>query len=115
MKSGFWRSALFRALAIALAVCSISDGRTSRIAYAQGATDPVVIKARAAINRGEYPEAEELLKPLAAKAPDGEAALELALFYDMMGRRAEARPMLDRISNRLPHVLHVTSSSKRIR
>ena len=67
MKSGFWRGALFRLLAVALAVCTISDGRTSRIAYAQGATDPVVMKARAAINRGQYAEAEALLKPLAAK------------------------------------------------
>ena len=99
MKSEFWRSALFRALAVALAVCSISDGRTSRVAYAQGASDPVVIKARAAVSRGQYAEAEALLKPLAAKAPEGEGALELALFYDMMGRRDEARPLLERITS----------------
>ena len=75
MKKGFWRGAVFRLLAVALAVGSVSDGRTSRVAYAQGAVDPAVVKARAAINRGEYAEAEALLKPLASRAPEGEAAL----------------------------------------
>ena len=92
MRSGFWRGALFRLLAVALAIGTVSDGRTSRVAYAQGATDPIVVKARAAINLGRYAEAEALLKPAAERAPDGEAALELGLFYDMMGRRDEARP-----------------------
>ena len=69
MKSGFWRGALFRLLAVALAIGTVSDGRTSRIAYAQGATDPTVVKARAAINRGQYAEAEALLKPLADADP----------------------------------------------
>src|ERR687892_1765794 len=99
MRAGFWRAAAFRLLAVALAVGTVSDGRTSRIAYAQGITDPTVVKARAAINRGEYAEAEALLKPLAARAPDGEAALELALFYDMMGRREESLPLLRRIAD----------------
>ena len=99
MKSGFWRGALFRLLAVALAIGTVSDGRTSRVAYAQGATDPTVVKARAAINRGQYAEAEALLKPLAARNPDGEAALELGLFYDMMGRRDESLALLKRIAN----------------
>jgi tetratricopeptide (TPR) repeat protein len=99
MTSGLWRDALFRLLAIALAIGTVSDGRTSRIAYAQGATDPTVVKARAAISRGQYVEAEALLKPLAARAPEGDAALELGLFYEMMGRPDEARPLLQRVSN----------------
>src|SRR5918993_705235 len=99
MKPGFWRGALFRLLALALAVGTVSDGRTSRVAYAQGATDPVVVKARAAINRGQYAEAEALLKPGAARDPYGEAALELGLFYDAMGRRDESRAILRRISD----------------
>ena len=99
MKKGFWRGAVFRLLAVALAVGSVSDGRTSRIAYAQGAADPAVVKARAAINRGEYAEAEALLKPLAARTPDGEAALELGLFYEMMGRRDESLALLRRIAD----------------
>jgi tetratricopeptide (TPR) repeat protein len=93
------RGVLFRLLAVALAVCSVSDGRTSRIAYAQGATDPTVLRARAAINRGQYAEAENLLKPLVARTPNGEAALELGLFYEMLGRRTESRALLDPISS----------------
>jgi len=99
MKAGFLRGALFRLLAVALAIGTVSDGRTSRIAYAQGATDPTVVKARAAINRGQYAEAEALLKPLATRTPDGEAALELGLFYEMMGRRDESLALLRPIAN----------------
>jgi tetratricopeptide (TPR) repeat protein len=99
MKTGFWRAAIFRLIAVALAVGTVSDGRTSRIAYAQGAVDPVVVKARAAVNRGQYAEAEALLKPLAARTPDGEAALELGLFYEMMGRRDESLALLGRIAD----------------
>ena len=95
----FWRGALFRLLAVALAIGTVSDGRTSRIAYAQGATDPTVVKARAAINRGEYAEAEALLKPIAQRTPDGEAALELGLFYEMMGREAESLALLRRVAD----------------
>ena len=99
MNKGFWRGAVFRLLAVALAVGSVSDGRTSRIAYAQGVSDPTVVKARAAISRGQYAEAEALLKPLVAQAPDGEAALELGLFYEMMGRRDESLALLKRIAD----------------
>lgn len=99
MKTGFWRAAIFRLIAVALAVGTVSDGRTSRIAYAQGAVDPVVVKARAAVNRGQYAEAEALLKPLTARTPDGEAALELGLFYEMMGRRDESLALLGRIAD----------------
>ena len=99
MKKGFWRGAVFRLLAVALAIGSVSDGRTSRIAYAQGATDPTVVKSRAAINHGDYAQAEALLKPLATRTPDGDAALELGLFYDMMGRREESLALLRRIAD----------------
>jgi tetratricopeptide (TPR) repeat protein len=99
MSSGFWRGAVFRLLALALAVGTVSDGRTSRIAYAQGATDPTVVKARAAVNRGQYAEAEALLKPLVERTPSGEAALELGLFYQMMGRRDESLVLLRRIAD----------------
>jgi len=99
MKRGFWRGAVFRLMAVALAIGSVSDGRTSRVAYAQGASDPTVVKARAAINRGQYAEAEALLKPLASRTPEGEAALELGLFYEMMGRRDESRALLQRIAD----------------
>jgi tetratricopeptide (TPR) repeat protein len=99
MRPGVLRDAVFRLVAVALAIGTVSDGRTSRIAYAQGVIDPTVVKARAAINRGQYTEAEGLLKPLAARAPEGEAALELGLFYEMIGRRDESRAILRRISD----------------
>jgi tetratricopeptide (TPR) repeat protein len=99
MRSAFWRGAFFRLLAVALAIGTVSDGRTSRIAYAQGVSDPAVVKARAAINTGQYAEAEALLKPLAAKTPEGEAALELGLFYEMLGRTNESRPLLRHIAD----------------
>ena len=99
MKSGFWRGAAFRLLAVALAVGTVCGGRIGRVAYAQGATDPTVVKARAAINRGQYAEAEALLKPLAARAPEGEAALELGLFYETMGRHDESLALLRPIAN----------------
>jgi tetratricopeptide (TPR) repeat protein len=98
MRSVSWRGLVFRLLAVALAIGTVSDGRTTRIAYAQGATDPTVIKALEAIGRGRYAEGEALLKPLAARTPDGEAALELGLFYDMMGRRDEALALLRRVA-----------------
>jgi tetratricopeptide (TPR) repeat protein len=61
--------------------------------------DPVVagIKAKALIARGQYSEAEALLKPIAQKAPTSEAALELGVLYDMLGR-PEAGPLLNRIA-----------------
>jgi tetratricopeptide (TPR) repeat protein len=93
------RGVIFRLLAVALAVCSVSYGRTSRVAYAQGATDPTVVKARAAINHGQYADAEALLKPVSTKTPNGEASLELGLLYQMLGRDAEARALLEPISN----------------
>lgn len=91
-----------RLLAVALAVCSVSDGRTSRVAYAQGASDPTVVKARAAMNRGQYADAEALLKPVIVKTPNGEAALELGLLYQMLGRSTDARALLKPISDLSP-------------
>jgi tetratricopeptide (TPR) repeat protein len=99
MTSPVLRGALLRLLAVALALGTVSDGRTSRVAYAQGATDPTVVKARAAINRGQYAEAEALLKPVAQQSPDSEAALELGLFYEMMGREAESLALLRRVAD----------------
>ena len=96
---GFWQGAIFRLLAAALAVCSVSDGRTSRVAYAQGVSDPTVLQARSEINRGEYARAETVLKPVVARVPHGEAALELGLLYQMLGRRSEAQVLLDPIAN----------------
>ncbi len=93
------RGFVLRLLAVAVLIGSVSDGRGIRVAYAQANLDPIVAQARAAANRGQYAEAEKILQPAASRAPDGDAALELALLYQMLGRRAEAQPILDRLAN----------------
>ncbi len=54
----------------------------------------VVLRARAAMARGEYGAAESYLESLAASAPGSEAALELGLLKQYTGRRTEARRAL---------------------
>ena len=46
----------------------------------------VALKARAAIARGRYTQAETMLRPVAMRAPTSEAALELGLLENMLGR-----------------------------
>jgi tetratricopeptide (TPR) repeat protein len=61
--------------------------------------DPNVtaVKARAAIARGHYGPAEEMLRPVAQRAPTSEAALELGLLDRMMGRDS-ATPILEKVA-----------------
>ncbi len=61
--------------------------------------DPTVtaVKARAAIARGRYGPAEEMLRPVAQRAPTSEAALELGLLDQMMGRDS-ATPILEKVA-----------------
>jgi tetratricopeptide (TPR) repeat protein len=61
--------------------------------------DPSVaaIKARSAIARGRYAQAEALLRPVVARAPASEAALELGLLQHMLGR-SDATPILERVA-----------------
>ena len=63
------------------------------------ARDPgvVALKARAAIARGRYEEAESVLRPVAMRAPASDAALELGLLEQMLGR-AEATATLERVA-----------------
>ncbi|PYR24742.1 MAG: hypothetical protein DMF92_22005 [Acidobacteria bacterium] len=63
------------------------------------ARDPgvVALKARAAIARGRYAEAESVLRPVATRAPASEAALELGLLEQMLGR-AGATVTLERVA-----------------
>jgi len=93
------RAVVFRVLAVAVAVCTVSDGRGGRVAFAQGNIDPLVANARTEINRGRYAEAENILKPAASKSATGDAALELALLYQMLGRRVEADALFNPIAN----------------
>lgn len=54
----------------------------------------VVLRARAAIARGDYARAESLLQGPAAQLATGDAALELGLLQQYLGRRGEARRTL---------------------
>jgi tetratricopeptide (TPR) repeat protein len=63
------------------------------------ARDPnvVALKARAAIERGRYAEAEAMLRPVVQRAPTSEAALELGLLQQMLGK-PDAGGILERVS-----------------
>ena len=57
----------------------------------------VVLKARAAIERGRYAQAEAMLRPVASRAPTSEAALELGLLQKMLGK-PDATAILSRVA-----------------
>jgi tetratricopeptide (TPR) repeat protein len=61
--------------------------------------DPSVaaIKARSLVARGRYADAETLLRPVVSRAPASEAALELGLLQDMLGK-ADAAAILERVA-----------------
>jgi tetratricopeptide (TPR) repeat protein len=61
--------------------------------------DPSVaaIKARSAIARGRYAQAESLLRPIVSRAPASEAALELGLLQQMLGK-PDATAILERVA-----------------
>ena len=61
--------------------------------------DPTIaaVKARAAIARGRYAQAEALLRPVASRAPSSEAALELGLLQQMLGR-PDAAALLEKVA-----------------
>ena len=90
-----------RAVTRALAHGDHDEAR--RLAEARDAADPsaVAVLARLDIVRGEYAAAEERLTPVAAANPVSGAGLELALLYDYLGRRDEARPRLQLMLDRL--------------
>ena len=56
----------------------------------------VALRARAAIARGRYPDAEALLRPVVSRFPSSEAALQLGLLMQMLGR--EFAPILGRVA-----------------
>src|SRR5438067_710273 len=63
------------------------------------ARDPAVValKARAAIARGRYADAEAALRPVATRAPTSDAALELGLLQQMLGR-PDAAATLEKVA-----------------
>ena len=58
----------------------------------------VTLKARALIARGSYQEAETALRPAAQRAPTSDAALELGLLLQTLGR-TEANGLLERVAS----------------
>jgi tetratricopeptide (TPR) repeat protein len=80
------------------------DGRFEEVdRLLQTATDPrsTAIKAQAAIARGHYDEAQKMLAGAAASAPTSDAALQLALLDEKMGRRDAARDRLNKLADSL--------------
>jgi len=63
------------------------------------ARDPnvVAVRARAAIARGRYAQAEAALRAVVGRAPASEAALELGLLQQMLGK-PDAAAILDKVS-----------------
>jgi tetratricopeptide (TPR) repeat protein len=83
-----------------LAALAINTGRYDEVdALLKGATDAraTTLRAQAAIARGRHAEAEKLLTPAAGTAPSGDAALELGLLQQYMGRRQDAARTLRRV------------------
>lgn len=89
----FSRAVRLRLVIAAVAIGSLSDGRSYPVAYAQ-TIDPIVLRARGEIARGRYADAEAVLKPAALSARTGDAALELGLLLNLLGRKSEAEALL---------------------
>jgi len=72
-----------------------------QLARSRAETDPAAaaILAQLATARGQYAEARSLLQPIAAKHPESDAALELAIVDRVIGKDAEATPLLNHLSD----------------
>ncbi len=70
-----------------------------RITATLDAADPAAaaVRARALVARGRYGEADAVLRPVATKLPTSEAALELGLLEQMLGK-SEATARLRRVA-----------------
>jgi tetratricopeptide (TPR) repeat protein len=84
------------------AIRAIHEGRFDEVALITeklDAQDPdvVAVRARALIARGRYGDAESLLRPIVSRAGTSEAALELGLLQQMLGR-TEAGSILERVA-----------------
>ena len=67
------------------------------LARARPADDPaaVAILARLAVDKGRYDDAIAMLRPVVSRQPLSDAALELALLLQTLGRSNEATPLLN--------------------
>ncbi len=78
---------------------ALNEGRYDEVEALADRGDPnlVALKARAMIARGRYAQAETLLRPVAARVPSSEAALELGLLQQMLGR-SDAAAILEKVA-----------------
>ena len=84
------------------AVRALNEGRYDEVEAAADKLDPrdpagVALKARAAIARGRYEAAESMLRPVVARAPQSDAALELGLLQKMLGRN-DSTAILEKVA-----------------
>ena len=81
------------------AIRALNEGRYDEVDAVADKADPniVAVKARAAIARGHYAQAEALLRPVASRLPSSEAALELGLLQNMLGR-PDAVAVLEKVA-----------------
>jgi tetratricopeptide (TPR) repeat protein len=87
-----------------LAAQALNTGRYDEVdGLLKGAADPraTTLRARAAIARGRYADGEKLLTPLAAASPGSDAALELGLLQQYLGRREDGARVLRRLTGAL--------------
>jgi tetratricopeptide (TPR) repeat protein len=88
--------------AIEQASRALNEGHYDRVAgllEKMDGQDPTVaaLVARADIARGHYQQAESALRPIAQRAPTSDAALELGLLLNLLGR-SDARAILERVA-----------------
>jgi tetratricopeptide (TPR) repeat protein len=89
----------------AIAARAFNAGQFDQVdAALQSATDErsVVLRAKAAIARGRYPDAEKLLTGVIASSPVRDAALELGQLHLYLGRRDEGTRLLQAVLTRSP-------------
>ena len=81
------------------AVRALNEGRYDDVDALKDTPDPSIaaVKGKAAIARGRYAQAETLLRPVASRMPVSEAALELGLMQQMLGR-PEATALLQKVA-----------------
>ena len=81
------------------AIRALNEGRYDDVEAITEKLDPniVAVRARAAIARGRYAQAEALLRPVAVRAPSSEAALELGLLQQMLVR-PDAAALLEKVA-----------------
>jgi tetratricopeptide (TPR) repeat protein len=87
------------------AVAHGKPAEAEALARARPADDPaaVAVLAHLAAEKGRYDEAVSMLKPAVNRAPLSDAALELALVLQKLGRDKEAVPLLNVISRASPN------------